>query len=66
MLLVTNRSAPQKFNVDSPLTEEATEVICKLPRLRELRVVIDGPSSLPAFMLPNLVEIHAECDHDHG
>ena len=49
-----------------PLTEEATEVICKFLRPREPRVVIDGPRSLPTSMLPNLVEIHVEYDHGHG
>ena len=46
MLLVTDRNSPQQFDVDSPLTEEATKVIYKLPRLRKLRMVINGPGSL--------------------
>jgi hypothetical protein len=66
MLLVTNRNTLQEFDVDSPLTEEASEVISKLPGLRKLQVVIDGPSSLPTLVLPSLVEIDVEYDHDHG
>ena len=66
MLLVADRSALQKFDVDSPPMEEAAEVVCKPPRLRKLRVVIDRPGSLPTLMLPNLVEIHVEYDHGHG
>ena len=66
MLLATNRNTLQKCDVDSPLTEKASEVICKLPDLRELRMVIDGLGSLPTLVLPNLIEIHVEYDHDHG
>ena len=66
MLLVIDRSTLQKFDVTSPLTEEATEVICKLLRPREPLVIIGGPGSLPTLMLPSLVEIQVEYDHGHG
>jgi len=65
-LLVTNRNTLQEFNVCSPLTEEASQVVFKLPGLRELRVRIDRPGSLPTLVLPNLTEIGLVYDHDHG
>jgi len=65
MFLVTNRNTLQRFNVDHPLTEKASEVIYKLPDLRKLRVVIDGPGSLPTLVLPNLTKIYVQYDHDH-
>jgi hypothetical protein len=43
--------------VDSPLTEEAREVIYQLPRLSVLRAVIEGPTSLPTVALPNLTDL---------
>ena len=66
MLLVTNRNILQQLDLCSPLTEEASEVICNLPTLRKLRVDIDGPGSLPTLVLPNLTEIAIEHDHDHS
>jgi hypothetical protein len=54
LVLTTNRDALRHFHADSPLTEEAREVICKLPNLCELWVVIEGPTPLPAVALPNL------------
>ena len=47
MLLASNRNALRSVRVDSPLTEEAHEVICKLSDLRELMVVIERGTSLP-------------------
>jgi hypothetical protein len=52
--------------VDSPLTEEACEVIYKLPDLCELSVVIEGPTSLPTMVLPNLIAIDVEYNYDHN
>ena len=66
MLLATNKNILQQLHVRSPLTEEANEVICKLPNLRDLWVTIDGPGSLPTFVLPNLTTIDIEYDDDHG
>ena len=52
MLLVANRKTLQEFYVDSPSTEEASEVLYKLPNLRSLSVVIDGETLLPSASLP--------------
>ena len=64
MLLVTNRDTLQKLDVDSPLTEEASEVIYKLPNLRSLSVVIGRGTSLPSASLPNLADLMIECDSE--
>jgi hypothetical protein len=61
-LLAANRDALRHFHVESPLTEEAREVICKLPGLRGLTVVVEGSTSLPIMALPNLTEIDVEYD----
>ena len=64
MLLVTNRNTLQQFRVDSPLIEEASEVICKLPNLRSLSVVIEKGTSLPSASLPNLTNLTTKCDDE--
>jgi len=66
MLLATNRNTLQELHIDSPLTEEAKKVVYKLPNLRNLSVVVDGPGSLPTFVLPNLTTIDILCGSDHG
>jgi len=60
MLLACNRDTLNSFCVDSPLTEEAREVVYRLPGLSTLWVVIQGPISLPAVALPNLTVIDVE------
>lgn len=60
MLLACNRDTLKSFCVDSPLTEEAREVVYRLPRLYNLWVVIQGPTSLPTVALPNLTTIDVE------
>ena len=65
MLLATNRNTLQYFQADSPLKEEARDVVYKLPRLRALWSIIEGPISLPTLTLPNLVKLVVEYDHDH-
>ena len=65
MLLVINRNILQQFQVESPLTEEAREVVYRLPNLRGLWVTVDGPGSLPTFVLPNLTMIDVEYDDDN-
>ena len=45
MLLSCNLNALRSICVDSPLTEEAHEVIFKLPDLRELWMVIEAEAS---------------------
>ena len=66
LLLATNRDALRSFHADSPLTEDAREVVFKLPDLRELRVVINEADSLPTLVLPSLTEIDIEYDRDCG
>ena len=66
MLLNINQNILQKFDVDSPLTEEAKEVISKLPDLRELRIDIGESGSLPTLVLPNLTKMDVCYDHDPG
>ena len=65
MLLATNQNTLQYFHADSPLTEEAREVFYKLPCLRGLWTVIEGPTSLPTVTLPNLAKIIVKYEHDH-
>jgi hypothetical protein len=65
LLLATNPSTLRTFCVDSPMTEEAREVVCKHPYLRCLGTVIDGPSSLPKLVLPSLTELVIRYNHDH-
>ena len=62
MLLACDRDTLQAFRVDSPLTEEAREVVYRLPRLSRLWAVIQGPTSLPAVALPNLTMIDVDYD----
>ena len=64
MLLTSNRNTLRRFHVDSPLTEEAREVIYKLPDLCELSVVIEKDTPLPLVALPNLTELRVTYDHD--
>ena len=63
--LITNQNTLQRLCVDSPLTEEAGEVLYKLPNLRSLSVVIERGTSLPSASLPNLTELTITC-HDEG
>ena len=62
MLLGCNRDTLRYFQVDSPLTKEAREVLCQLPKLSVLWTVIQGPTSLPQVELPNLTLIDLEYD----
>ena len=62
MLLACNRDILQAFDVHSPLTEEAREVVYRLPRLSQLWAIIRGPTSLPTVALPNLIAIYVEYD----
>ena len=62
MFLACNRDTLRSFCVDSPLTEEAREVIFQLPSLTSLCTVIQGHTLLPPVVLPNLVAIGLECD----
>jgi len=66
MLLATNQNTLRHLQVNSLLTDEAREVICKLPNLRELSVEISSDASLPLAMLPNLTRLRIthDCDCD--
>ena len=66
MLLAANRNTLQILDVDSPFTEEAGEVVYKLPNLRDLGVVIEGETSLPSASLPNLTQLRIECENEGG
>ena len=63
LLLTTNRDTLRSFHVDSPLTEEAHEVISNLPDLRGLSVV-KGDASLPPAIPPNLTNLAVTYDGD--
>ena len=63
MLLACNRDILRAFEVDSPLTEEAREVVYRLPRLSDLWTVIRGSTSLPTVVLPNLDLIDIDYDN---
>ena len=66
MILATNRTALRKFHVGFPLTEEASEVVHKLPNLRNLTVVTGEESSLPQASLPNLTGLAIICYNEDG
>ena len=57
MLLACNRDTLQLLVVNSPLTEHAYEFLCKLPKLRLLRLTIQGATHLPQMELPDLEKI---------
>ena len=64
-LLTTNHNALQYFCADCPLSEEARRVFFKLPNLRELQTIFNGPTTIPTIVLPNLTEIDIGYDHGH-
>ena len=63
MLLASNRNTLRFFRVDSPLTEEARDVIFKLPDLCDISMVIERDAPLPSVVLPNLTNLTIKCDH---
>ena len=62
LLLACNRDTLQFFLVDSPLTEDARGILYKLPKLRQLRTTIQGPTLLPRVALPDLKVIWVQWD----
>jgi len=66
MLLASSGNALRSVKVDSPLTEETLEVICKLPNLRDLWVVVERDVSLPQLTLPDLTHLDIRYNHDSG
>lgn len=63
MLLASNQNALRLFHVNSSLTEEAREVLLKLPNLRKLLVVIERDGLPTSVVLPNLTDLIIKCDH---
>jgi len=61
--LIVNGNALQHLYVDSPLTEEASEVPYKIPNLRSLSVVTEKETSLPPASLPNLIHLTITYDN---
>ena len=64
--IFTSNRALRSFDVNSPLTEEARAVLYELPNLQNLRTVIEGATSLPRMVLPNLTEMDIEFDDHRG
>ena len=57
MVLGCNPNSLRELWVESPLTEEAQEVVYQLPRLTSLWARFKGPTSLPTVALPDLTKI---------
>jgi len=64
ILLVANQNTLRELHVDSPLTEEASDVVYKLPNLHSLSVVIERETPLPSASLPNLINLTIRCDNE--
>ena len=64
MLLATNRKTLQRWRVNCPLTEEANDVLYRLPNLRDLSVQIERGTSSPSASLPNLTKLSVVCDNE--
>ena len=64
MFLVTDRDTVQQLYVDSPLTEEVSEVLYKLPNLCGPPVFTERETSLPSASLPNLIRLITACDNE--
>ena len=64
MLIACKRDTLRTFDVGSPLTEEAREVVYRLPKLSSLCTFIQGTTSLPTVTLPNLTAIDVKYNDD--
>ena len=64
MLLATNQNTLRSVDVDSSLTQEAREMIFKLPNLNELVMTTERETSLPSVVLPNLTNLTIQCGED--
>ena len=62
MFFSTNQNALRDFCMDSPLTDETTEMIYKLQNLRKLVAVIKKGTSIPSVSLPNLIRLEIQCE----
>ena len=65
ILLVSTWNTLRYLKVDSPLTQEAREVVFKHPNLCVLSVDIEGGTSLPPLELPNLTDLTIKYYHGH-
>jgi len=63
-LLITNRNTLRGFRADSVLTEEASEVLYRLPNLRHLSVVTERETRLPSASLPGLTDLTIRCEDE--
>ena len=66
LAISTNQNTLRHFDVGSPLTELAREVIYKHPELRALRTVVDTSTALPTMVLPNLLNMEIEYHGSHN
>ena len=64
MLLTCSPNTLWCIDVDSLLTEEACDMISRLPDLCQLLVVIEKGASLPSVVLPNLTNLAINWNHD--
>ena len=62
MFFATNRNILRRFHVDSPLTEEAAEAVCKSHNLCSLSVVVEKGAPIPSVSLPKLIRLQIECE----
>ena len=62
MLLAIDRDNLRWFHVDSPLTEEAREVVYGLSNLQGLTVVAEKSTPLPLLMFPDLYNLAVRYD----
>ena len=65
-LLITNQGTLRSFHTDSFLTHEALGVLCRCTDLCDVQTVIDGPTSLPTMVLPNLTRMDIKFYHSRG
>ena len=66
LVLKIRQNPLRYFSVDSPLTEEAREVVYKHPDLCTLETVVDGSAAIPTMVLPNLINLGIEFHGGHG
>ena len=64
MILASNRNTLQCLRVDSPLTDEAYEVVFSFPNLDWLSVVVERDASSTSVVLPNLIHLIVRYEHD--
>ena len=64
VLLVTDQNKFRQLDVVFPLTEEASEMVYKLPNLRSLSVAIGRGTPPPPASLPNLTKLEITCDNE--